>query len=332
MIDATVKAPPADTETWWNVRWRWWGLGAGLAGGLFDTALLSLLGVSFAINAWDARPLIAAYFGLTFAALGYLLGALLEGRRRERRAAAIMQRQADTIAATRARLAQSEKLAAMGQLAATIAHEVRNPLGIMRSAAQTLTERLPAEGDPGRASAFIVAEIDRLASVVSSLLAFARPLQLELRPITVGELFDQAALLAQRDVDTKRVAVRRGAVTQIPAVYGDPDLLSQLVLGLLLNAAEAVEPGGTIVLDADAHDGIVRLRVTDSGPGIPPELRARIFEPFFTTRPRGTGLGLAIARHIAEAHGGRLDVDDAPAGGACFTLTLRAADGKALAA
>jgi signal transduction histidine kinase len=115
-------------------------------------------------------------------------------------------------------------------------------------------------------------------------------------------------------------------------VEADPDLLSQVLIGLLANATEAVPPGGAIALDAYVADGAVQLSVADSGPGIAPELRSRIFEPFFTTRPRGTGLGLAIARQIVEAHGGRIEVGEAASGGARFIITLPAARGTALAA
>jgi len=330
-IDPITTAVPAAEETWRGIRLRWWALGAGVLGGIFDTVLLSLLGVTFEIRGWDARPLIAAYFGISFAVFGYFFGALIESQRRERRASAVMQAQAEVIAAARARLAQSEKLAALGQLAATVAHEVRNPLGIMRSAAQTLTERLPS-GELAQASTFIIAEIDRLANVVSSLLGFARPLQLESRAVTVTELFDHATLLAAGELEAKRARLQRHTASALPLVQGDPDLLSQVLLGLLANAAEAVPPGGTVALDAAAADGAVRIHVSDSGPGVPAELRAQIFEPFFTTRARGTGLGLAIARHIIEAHGGRIEVGDASTGGACFTVTLPAAQGRALAA
>jgi len=312
-------------ELWHGVRLRWWGLIAGVGGGIFDTAALSLLGVTYTINGWDARPLIAAYFGTSFAVLGYLFGALIESQRRERRANAVVQAQAEAMAAARARLAQSEKLAALGQLAATVAHEVRNPLGVMRSAAQTLSETLPTGPDAAQASEFIITEIDRLANVVHSLLAFARPLQLEARPVRVSELFDRALLLARDEIDAKRLRVERHDAAALPPVQGDPDLLSQVLIGLLANAAEAVPPGGAIALDADARDGAVQLSVADSGPGIATELRARVFEPFFTTRARGTGLGLAIARQIVEAHGGRIEAGEAAGGGARFTVTLPAA-------
>jgi signal transduction histidine kinase len=330
--EAIPTIPPGDDQTWHGIRLRTWGLAGGVLGGIFDTGLLSMLGVTFEISGWDARPFIAAYFGVSFAVLGYIFGALIESQRRERRANAVMQAQAEVIAAARARLAQSEKLAALGQLAATVAHEVRNPLGIMRSAAQTLTERLPSGGEMAQASTFIIAEIDRLANVVNSLLGFARPLQLESRAVGVAELFDHATLLAAGELEAKRVRIQRHTAPGVPLVQGDRDLLSQVLLGLLSNAAEAVPPGGTIALDAAAADGAVRIHVSDSGPGIPPELRAQIFEPFFTTRARGTGLGLAIARHIIEAHGGRIEVGDGATGGACFTLTLPAVQGRALAA
>jgi two-component system sensor histidine kinase HydH len=331
-LDDTPTELPQARETWRGVPLRYWGLGAGVLAGIFDTVLLSSLGVSFAVNGWDGRPLIAAYFGSSFAVLGYLIGALTESQRRERRSNAVVQAQTELIAAARARLAQSEKLAALGQLAATVAHEVRNPLGVMRSAAQTLSETLPTEHHAAQASTFIITEIDRLANVVNSLLAFARPLQLDARPVRVAELFDRAVLLVRDELEAKRVRVDRHLGTALPAVQVDPDLLSQVLIGLLANAVEAVPAGGAIALDAYASDGAVQVSVADSGPGIAEEVRARIFEPFFTTRPRGTGLGLAIARQIVEAHGGRIEVGTASGGGARFTLTLPAARGTALAA
>jgi two-component system sensor histidine kinase HydH len=310
-------------QRWRGLRLRWWGTMLGLLAGGFDTGVMSFIGVQFAINAWDARPLIAAYFGVSFAVLGYLIGMLIEGRRRERRSAALVQAQTEAIAAARARGAQQEKLAALGQLAATIAHEVRNPLGIMRSAAQTLSETLPPSGaDARRASDFIIAEIDRLANVVNSILAYARPLQLAPRAVAVTDLIDRAVLLAGDDLAARQVNVERASVASIPPVFADTDLISQVLLGLLGNAAEAMPNGGRVRLDAVALADAVQLRVADSGPGVPPELRGRIFDPFVTTRARGTGLGLAIARQIVEAHSGRIEVGDAPGGGAQFVVTL----------
>jgi signal transduction histidine kinase len=157
-------------------------------------------------------------------------------------------------------------------------------------------------------------------------------LQLDARPVRVADLLDRAVLLAREELEAKRLRIERRAAAALPAVLADPDLLSQVLIGLLANAAEAVPPGGAIALEACAADGTVQLTVADSGPGIAPELRTRVFEPFFTTRPRGTGLGLAIARQIVEAHGGRIEAGAAASGGARFVITLPVARGAALAA
>jgi signal transduction histidine kinase len=330
----TAARAADDSDQYWNgMRLRWWGLALGLIAGIGDIAGLSLVGVDFRMNEWDARPLLAFYFGVSFAALGFLIGYLIESQRRERRTAALVQAQTEAIATWRGRVAQSDKLAALGQLAATIAHEVRNPLAVMRSAAQTLGETLPA-GDAGarQASAFIIAEIDRLASVVNSILAYARPLQPTRRAVAVDDLFARALLVAGTELAARHVAVERGECAALPPVYADADLVTQLLLDLLANAAEAMAAGGRIRLTADARPGVVQIHVADSGPGVAPELRERIFEPFFTTRSRGTGLGLAVARQIVDAHGGRIEVRDGDGGGARFTITLPTAAAAELAA
>jgi signal transduction histidine kinase len=303
--------------------WRWWGLAAGLALGVLDTFGMKALGVSFHLNGTEAGWLVAAYFSSSFAVLGFLVGYVAEQRRSDRHKAEVIRAQLEALDAARARLAQSEKLAALGQLAAAIAHEVRNPLGVIRSAAQSVAETLPEQDTAAqRSCSFITAEIDRLTSVTSTLLAFARPLHLAPRPVEVGTVFDQALLLAGADLAAKRIDVERREATDLPPVLADPDLLSQVILGLLGNAGEVMSSGGRVVLEAHRAGDNVEIAVADSGPGVPADLRARIFEPFFTTRARGTGLGLAVARHIMQAHGGSIDVGDNKGGGARFRLCV----------
>ena len=314
-------------------RMRWWGTAGGVALAVVDTAIMVMLGVSFQMNGHDVTALVAVSFGSSLALLGFLVGYAAEARRRDRRAAALIQAQLEALNAGRARLVQSEKLAALGQLATAIAHEVRNPLAVIRSAAQGLGETVPADdAEAGRACAFITAEIDRLSSVVTSLLAFARPLHLEPRTVSVRELFDRAALLAEGELSAKGARLGRDESPALPAVKADPDLLSQVLLGLLANAAEAVPAGGVVTLTARTRDGAIELSVEDSGPGIPTELRDRVFEPFFTTRPRGIGLGLAVARQVVEAHGGRIEAGERAGGGARLTVRLPAAGDSAIAA
>jgi signal transduction histidine kinase len=328
-----LEQPPIaadDARPWWR-RERWWCLAIGIAVGLGDLALTLLLGIRFEMNGLDVTLAALALYGSTFAATGFLFGLALEARRRDRRAAAIIAAQMEDVAATRARLAQSEKLAALGQLAAAIAHEVRNALGVIRSAAQGLNEGLPAaDADAQRACSFITAEIDRLGSVVSSLLSFARPPRLTPRDVAVEALFDQALLLARPELDAKDIRVVRAPEVPLPRVQADSDLIVQVLLGLLSNAAEAVPHGGEVRLEARADGGgVVEIGVADSGPGIPEPLRGRVFEPFFTTRDKGTGLGLAVARQIVEAHAGRIEVGERPGGGALFRISLPAATTRA---
>jgi signal transduction histidine kinase len=311
---------------------RWWGLAGGVLMGALDTATLWLLGVQIEVNGGDATLPVGLFFGSSFALLGFLLGYVIEGRRRDREAQAVIRAQAETMATTRARLAQSEKLAALGLLATTIAHEVRNPLAVIRSAAQGIGETpAPDPTEAQRASSFITAEIDRLTSVVGSLLAFARPPQLERRSVAIRDLFDRTLALAADELSARQLRLARREDDGLPAVAGDGDLLCQVLLGLLANAAEAVPPGGEIWLEARPAEHGVELVVADSGPGVPEELRGRIFEPFFTTRSRGTGLGLAVARQIVDAHGGRLAVDERPGGGARFRIALPRAEARAAA-
>ena len=295
---------------------RIWGALAGVVVSLGDAAILSWLGTTFTLNGRDAFWLVGVWFSGTGALLGFLLGDALDTRRRERATA-------EALASARAHLAQTEKLAALGQLAAAIAHEVRNPLAVVRSAAQGLTETLPhADASGQRAASFIIAEVDRLSSVVSSLLAFARPLQLNPRPVPLAEVVVRATDLAASDLATRGVRLQREQAPSLPTITADGDLVCQVLLGLLSNAAEAVAPGGSVTVEARGAGDGVELAVSDDGPGIPTEIRGRIFEPFFTTRPRGTGLGLAVARQIVEAHGGTIDVGDRAGGGARFTVRL----------
>lgn len=322
----TTTAPTEPPARWYVTHARWVGAAVGILSATFDTVVMRALGITFAMNGRDVSLLVGATFGSSLALLGYLLGRVVEGRRRDRQQSAIIQAQMEAIESARARLVQSEKLAALGQLSASIAHEVRNPLAVIRSAAQSLGESVAAgDVDGQKACAFITAEIDRLTNVVGSLLAFARPLRLEPRAVAVDELFDGALLLAGPDLTREHVRVARAPDAGPLRVQADVDLVRQVLVGLLVNAVEAAGRNGEINLDARRGDGVIEIEIADSGPGVPAELRTRIFEPFFTTRARGTGLGLPIARHIVEAHGGKLEVGAHQGGGARFLVRLPAA-------
>lgn len=312
--------PMAHERSYW---WCWWGAGLGLATGLFDAWLMDSLGIDFRSHGRNMLWMVGAYFGLSFAGLGYLLGVVAAGRRRDHASAQIIQQQLNDLQQLRGRLAQGEKLAALGQLAAAIAHEVRTPLAVMRSASQSVVEAVgDTNADARQSCAFMITEIDRLTNVVSSLLTFVRPLTLRRQPARLEEMLARTLQLAASDPATVMVRLQQHADTNLPEVDVDPDLFCQALLGLLANATQAAGPGGEVSLSAVARGDSVEVAIEDSGPGVPADLSERIFEPFFTTRPHGTGLGLAVVRQIIEAHGGRIDVAGRRGGGARFAIRL----------
>jgi signal transduction histidine kinase len=297
---------------------RWAGALVGLSLGAFDTALFSLLGTEFTLAGHDVTLVVSSAFTSSLVGLGFLLGMTSELRRRERTSA-------DALDRARAQIAQSEKLASLGQLASAIAHEVKNPLAIIRSSVQNLGEGLPPQDELSHESArFVLEEIDRLTRVTNSLLAFARPLALERSRVSCASILAKTELLAARMLAERSIVLETDASVDA-AIEADGDLVCQVLLGLLGNAAEVTPAGGTIRLEGRADGDGIELAVADRGPGVAAELKERIFEPFFTTREAGSGLGLAVARQIVEAHRGAISVEDRAGGGARFAVRLRRA-------
>ena len=222
------------------------------------------------------------------------------------------------------RISQSERLAALGRMAATVAHEVKNPLSAIKSIAQVLREDEYLRREYARDLELIVGETDRLSRSVTQMLSFARsaPQQEERR--RVGELIDSVLLLFQKEAAGRKVALRADYDLSEEELDGAAAAsLRDALTNLVLNALQATPAGGKVVLSAAAEGGTLTVHVTDTGPGVPPEQRERIWEPFFTTRQRGTGLGLAIVRKRIEEAGGRVRLAPAKSGeGARFELTL----------
>jgi len=308
-------------------RWDVYGALAGLALGAVDTALLLALGVEMTVGGHSATLAVGATFGSSLGLLGYLVGRLVRAQARAQADADTIARQLVELEATQAAVFQNEKLAALGRLAAGIAHEVRNPLGVIRASATMRQESFDPADEAFRACQFIREETDRLDGLVKSLLGFARPTELHASSCSAERLFDRVLHLAAADLRARGIEPRREVDASLGELRGDPDLLSQMLLDLVTNAAEAMERGGPIELRAHAAGDEARLEVADSGPGIARADAQRIFEPFYTTKSRGTGLGLAMARRIAAAHGGNLDAvmgrGAGPAGaGACLRARL----------
>jgi signal transduction histidine kinase len=234
----------------------------------------------------------------------------------------------------RQRLAHAERLASLGELAASVAHEIKNPLAGIAGAIRILAEDMPASDPRKEIMGEILAQIRRLDGTVRDLLTFARPGGPELGPCALHQVLDRVLLVLAEDPSAANVRVVREYQSDLPPVSADGKLLEQVFFNLLLNAVQAMGGHGTITLrtalgeaSATWADGAplgrhVEVRVIDTGPGIPAHLLREIFTPFFTTKPRGIGLGLAITRRIVEDHGGRMGGENLPGQGAVFRICL----------
>lgn len=217
------------------------------------------------------------------------------------------------------RLRAQESLAKVGQLAAIVAHEVRNPLAGIRGAIQILSKRMP-EGEDRQVMDRIVERVDTLNALTEDLLVFARPHAPELAPTRLATILGVARRLFAGHADLAGVSVEiTGPDVMLAA---DEKMLQDVFLNLFLNAAQAMKGEGTIRVAVRPGTGTVEVDVEDDGPGIPSDARERLFEPFFTTRHRGTGLGLPIVKRDVEAHGGEVTIICPDEGGTRVTLAL----------
>jgi signal transduction histidine kinase len=218
-------------------------------------------------------------------------------------------------------LAHAEKLAAVGETAARIAHDIRNPVTAARSLAQQLAR--DASRADREAAAVILDELDRVERQVGSLLRFTRRDELRVGPIDLGNLVTDTVDHSRSRLEGADIRV---TVDAPPGVLtrGDPERLRQALLNLIDNAADAVasEPRREITVQLMAQNGCATVQVSDTGPGVPADMLARLFEPFFSLKAQGTGLGLAIAKRTIDAHGGRISAAPRVGGGMAFVLEL----------
>jgi two-component system sensor histidine kinase HydH len=221
-----------------------------------------------------------------------------------------------------------EKLAAIGSLAAGVAHEIRNPLSSIKGYATYFGTRF-AEGSEDRdAARIMVQEVDRLNRVISDLIGLARPSDLSLKPSRPESLAENVLRLIRQDAAGKNIDLRFAAADDLPQAVLDPDRVTQALLNVCLNALDAMESGGVLTLSVDtdstSSEGrrLLRFKVRDTGCGITPETLSTMFDPYFTTKSQGTGLGLAIVHKIVEAHGGEIAVQSSVGSGTEISLIL----------
>ena len=221
-----------------------------------------------------------------------------------------------------AQLRERDSLARLGEMAAVIAHEVRNPLAGIRGAVQTIGAQLPPDGRNSVMVKEIVTRIDSLNEMMKDLLLFARPPQPRPRPTDIVPLVQMTASLLREDPALRGVHI--DVAGSAPAIAADAEMLKIVFQNLLVNSAHAMGGRGRIRVDVSTEDSACLVAFRDDGPGIPPEVREKIFTPFFTTKSRGSGLGLPTAKRLIEAQNGAIAIDCPPEGGTTVTVTLPA--------
>jgi two-component system, NtrC family, sensor histidine kinase HydH len=318
---------------------------------LLWTALASAAYCSYLYPALQEYEITAESYGLlAIRILFFFLAAMVVNRFvvENRRQINRYQELAETLAETNRRLQQaqeearrSERLAALGQMSAGLAHEIRNPLGVIKGSAEMLHEKL-GEANPlaSELAGYISSETNRLSALVTRFLDFARPLRPELVPQEITPILDRALASASvmRKTEDSSVRVERDYQTNLPLVPLDESLSEQAFVNLIQNAYDAMgRAGGTLrILAAPANHGSqsgVEVRIEDSGPGIPAELREQIFNPFVTTKKTGVGLGLSIVSRIIDGHHGTIRVENSSGTdkphGANFTIFFPASEDEA---
>ena len=229
-----------------------------------------------------------------------------------------------------------DRLAALGEMAAAIAHEVKNPLAGIEVMAGLLKRQLHDNQDAQSILRDIIKEAKMANAIVVEVLDFVRPIRLQVEDIKLDEVVRDAVAMAESHRSRGQIDVTLSFPEDLPGIQGDPHQLRQIFTNLLTNAFEAMNGTGRVSISASqlpAEEEVavgsdvkavpmIQVEVSDSGPGVPPEVMDKMFSPFFTTKPQGSGLGLAIVRKIVDAHDGRIDVSAGPQGGARFRITL----------
>ena len=230
-----------------------------------------------------------------------------------------------SLQAAEAAVRRSERLAALGQLTAGLAHELRNPLGTMKASAELLQRNAPADPPVARElSGYIAEEVDRLNDLITRFLDFSRPLQLQFELHPLDPILDRAVAELERHQPPFPITVYTNYSTDVRPFLLDAVMLERVVYNLLLNAAQASPAEGVITLKTRAAEGAVEIAVIDRGSGIAPDHMESIFNPFFSTKPSGTGLGLGIVSRIVDEHGGRITVESTQGEGSVFRVLLPA--------
>ena len=234
----------------------------------------------------------------------------------------IIEKRASERLLLKEKLNQAERLASLGEMVAAVSHEIRNPLGIISSTAELLKRKLPRTDPQDQLADVIVQEANRLNSIVSDFLNFARPPTLNLTSCKVEDILEENLTFLAPEIQSKGYEIHKEFATHVPEIQADPGLLYQAFSNILMNAMQAMPEGGSIYIEVSARANVLTIIFADEGKGIPDEVLKKIWEPFFTTKEKGSGLGLPIVKKIVEGHGGTVGIGNGREKGAQVTVTL----------
>jgi signal transduction histidine kinase len=223
---------------------------------------------------------------------------------------------------TQKQLLRTEKLASIGQLAAGVAHEINNPLGTITIYAHLLQKGLDPDDPRKEDISLIISEAIRAKDIVQGLLSFARETKLRTGPTNVNDLLADVLGLVVNQSLFHNIKITEEFSRDLPTIVADETQIKQVLLNIILNAAQAMEGNGELTIATAQEQNQIRVKITDTGPGIPPEVMDNLFSPFFTTKEKGTGLGLAVVYGIIERHQGKIDVETELGKGTSFILSL----------
>jgi two-component system, NtrC family, sensor histidine kinase HydH len=300
-----------------------WALFASLAA---VAGVLSLF-VAILVSRRIARPVRALTKGLRAVAAGDFKARVPEetgGRELSELAKGfnVMAEQLERLKRMENEMRKRQQFAALGEAAAVIAHEIRNPLGIIRTSSEVVRMKSPLAPAEDRLIGFVLEEVARIDRLVQDILDYVRPREPRREMIDLRDVVSRVIDVARPALVKKRIADVVANSNGPLRIEGDPDRLHQALLNLVLNAMDAMPDGGKLEIDAGLDGEQIRITVQDNGIGMAEDVRKRVFDPFFTTKTRGTGLGLAKVQTIIEEHGGSIRCDSAPSRGATFTIHL----------
>jgi signal transduction histidine kinase len=301
----------------------------GWRGGLVASSCSALCYIPHILMAWHHMPDYAMnqYAEIiVFFLVGTVTGVLADQGRRHRLE---LEATSEQLAQANRDLQDSfehvkraDRLSAIGQLSASLAHEIRNPLASIDGAANLIESPKTSEEMRSGSLAIIHKEIQRLNRLLTNLLDFARPRKPEFQPAEPSRLLDAIVTLTDHSAQQKGITIRKDVPPSVPPFECDPEQMKQVILNLAINAIQAMATPGEIVLSARQKDSFVMICVRDQGSGIPEEDIDKIFNPFFTTKDTGTGLGLSVVHQIVSQHGGTVTAERNPDRGMTFSLVV----------